>query len=357
MIGGGVLAVPSGPPGVIAGAGLGYAMGRKGADLYEQSFGLKEPKDALTEISETGKDFVTGTGMEMGGALIGKGIRAAAQYLSQAPAERLYGSAIKLPLSKKWTEVLPGREVSKRTQAVEAGLENRIPPSEYGVEKITSLEKQARSAVDDIIDVGAAQGDTVVTEDLIKKGLAKAYERASKSSDPVGAKSLVDDIAEKFRAHGDTVPTDKLNAIKRQLYDEVKWGGTEATALATQLTTMGKKGIAHEAMVSLEELYPQIAVLNKNDASYIALKEAIERATARMGNNDIVGLSTKMLGVRSLPMAVFEWTIGHPQVKSRLAFALRKVGQAQGNVVSKPTAYMIGRGINEDEIPPKPPYR
>jgi hypothetical protein len=336
MIGGGIAGTPASPAGTIAGAGIGYMAGREAADLYDEAVGLKEPDNLMTErgalnqVSKSGQEFVEGTGMEAGGILIGKGIGAATRYATGKLPEKLYGSAIKLPTSEKWTKVLPSKEISRRGEAIRVGLENKITPSEYGLNKITNLEREARQAVDDIINVGTVRGDTVQTKNIIDKGLQKAYSRAAESSDPEGAKALIDEIAEKFRAHGDTIPTSKLNQIKRQLYDEVKWGGTESTALASQLNTMGKKGIAHEAMLSLEELYPAIKSLNKQDAAYIALKEGIERATARMNNQDIVGLGAKVIGVRSIPTAILEWTIGHPQVKSRLAFALKSLGGNAG---------------------------
>lgn len=268
--------------------------------------------------------------------------------------ERLYGSATKMPLSKKWTDVLPGKELSMRQSAVKAGLENSIPPSEYGIAKVTQLEQQTRKIVDDLIDIGAAKGDSVNTEDIIKNGLSKAYERAAKSSDPVGAKQIVDELADKFRAHGDVIPTDKLQQVKRQLYDEVKWGGSEQTALVGQLKTMGKKGLAHEAMTSLEKYYPQIKGLNQTDAAYINLKEALERAVGREMNKDIVGLGAKVLSVKNIPMAIFEATIGHPQVKARLAFALNKLRQSPVVVpisYNMPKTYTLSPQIN-DIMPP-----
>jgi len=363
MIGGGIGGSGVGPAGTIAGAGIGYAAGKEAANLYDQAVGIRQPENLMTErgalnkVAETGQNFVEGVGLEAGGIAIGKGVGVAAKYATAKLPEKLYGSAIKAPVTKKWTEILPSKEVSKRMSAISAGLEKRIYPTEHGIATITQLEKQTRAIVDDVVNTGAAQGDVVATRELVDKGLKKAYERALKSSDPIGAKGLVDEIAEKFMAHGETIPTNQLNSIKRQLYDEVKWGGSEATALAGQIKTMGKKGLAHEAMVSLESFYPQIKELNKTDASYIALKEAVERATARIDNRDIVGLTTKVLGVRSIPTAIFEWTIGHPLVKSRLAFSLHSAGKAIGTVAEKRIAInaleteikTISEAINKNE--------
>jgi hypothetical protein len=321
---------PSGIPGQLAdyvyekpvSAAMNLSTGLGLAGKAAEVGGAARVAGALSKASEyTNPATLASRGVSATGAAIAD---------SNIP-ERIYASAVKMPLSKKWTEVLPGKEISQRKAAAQAGMESNVLPTEFGQAKVALLEKQTRTLVDDIIDVGSYKGDTVKTADIINKGLARAYEKASKSSDPVGAKKIVDDIAEKFLAHGDEIPTKQLQQIKRQLYDEVKWGGAEQTALVGQLQTMGKKGMAHEAMLALEDLYPQVKGLNKQDASFIYLKEGIERAVSRYGNRDLIGLGAKALSVRSIPMAILESTIGHPVVKARLAILLNKADRIPQN--------------------------
>ena len=267
--------------------------------------------------------------------------------------ERVYGSAMKMPLSQKWVKTLPGQEISQRQRAIQSGIESRVFRTEYGIAKTAQLEKQARQAVDDVIKIGSEKGEIVRTEDIIKNGLGKAYDRASKSSDPAGAKKIVDDVAVKFRAHGETVSLSDLNKIKRQLYDEVKWGGAEQTALVGQLTSMGKKGMANAAKEYMENLHPELKGLNQKDAAYINLKEAIERAVARDQNKDIVGLAAKAISVRSIPMAILEHTLGHPHVKAVYTFAVNKARKAKGlpplpsNIIYQ--ANQVTEGQNESQ--------
>lgn len=76
MVAGGMLATPASigtfnPAPTIAGAGLGYAAGATAADIYEN----RPPEDILTEIGTTGKRFVEGTGMEMGGQTLVAGAK------------------------------------------------------------------------------------------------------------------------------------------------------------------------------------------------------------------------------------------------------------------------------------------
>ncbi len=328
-IGGGILATPETfGLGTVAGAGLGYAAGRQVANIAEQYAGTRETRPLPEALKETGLDVATGMTYEMGGQAALKGLGVVGAFLRK-PVERLYSSALKAPYSKKWTQVLPGKEISKREAATKMGLKENIPVTKYGLEKTKSLEQEVKNTVDSVISVGEAKGDVVNTADIISKGLQKAYQRASTSSDPIGAKALVDEIAEKFMVHGEKIPVAKLNQIKRQLYDEVKWGGTETTALSGQLTTMSKKGIAHEAMVRLESLYPELKYLNKKDGSLIDLVDILERTVAKESGKDLVGLGAKVLFRSKIwPLSLADQILGLPAVKSKLAFALQRASQS-----------------------------
>jgi len=323
---------PANPAGAVVGAGLGYGLAKRGERWADIALGNKKPDGVVSQVNEGLKNVGTGAAIEAGGQLAGKAIETALPALKGA-AEKLYGSATKMPLSKKWVQTLPGKEVSDRQAAIGAGLENKVYSSAYGISKAKNLEKQTRGIVDDVINRGSLSGETAPTEEIIQKGLAKAFKRASKSSDPVGAKAIVENVAEKFRAHGDTIKLSDLNDIKRQLYDEVKWGGSEQTALVGQITTMGKKGLAKSAKEYMEQLHPELKSLNQKDAAYIKLTEALERAVGREQNKDVIGLAAKALAVRSIPMAIFESTLGHPYMKQSLAFALIKASKMKGSSV------------------------
>lgn len=427
---GGILAAPANivAPGVseVLGVAGGYTAGRAAANVLEEYAGIKKPPTPMGALRETGENVKTGLEMGMAGPIIGKGLQVAAEYLGPF-AKRLYGSAIKTPLSKKWVKNLPGEEVSRRTRAIDMGIQEGVPPSEYGLQVVKKLESDTRGMVNAITKEGSKpkvvgtkeiptsewifpeksmkveswtptvepniggiplktsrygqvvqtprkgfpttakepfrgrveeqlrleasqsgmvetpvirsssktinveKGDFVNTEDLINKGFKKAYEIADKSSDPIGARKILDVYVKKFEAHGPEIPVDKLNEIKRQLYDEVTWQAAQKTGLVPQLKEAYKKGLAHEAMLKLEAKYPSLHRLNARDGALIDLRDALEHSLARTGNRDMISLGTKVLvGRESWPLAILNSTIGHPQVKARLAFAISKAGAMSG---------------------------
>lgn len=55
----------------VTGGALGYAMGKKGADILDESLGLRQPRGMLDTALETGGDLATGAALEMGGQAVG----------------------------------------------------------------------------------------------------------------------------------------------------------------------------------------------------------------------------------------------------------------------------------------------
>jgi len=337
----------------LVGTALGYGAARQLNDYLIDSykrFGGEDPKvltvseEMLQSAADVGSVLVIGGLMNTGAKLA----PIMEDYLFHSLPKRLYGSAIKTPMSKKWIQTLPNEVASKQTAAVEEGLSSRISPSEYGLSKIKNLEKEALEYIDDITKILSKDPSKAISrEAVLEKGLEKAYSKASKSSDPIGAKAYVDAIANRFKAHPKNLTPANANQIKRQLYEEVKYGGSEPSGLSAQLNSVGKKGVAREIMLNLEEVYPPLAQLNATDAARINLVEAIERTFAKEAQKSLVPLGAKILmRPKTWPLAIWEGTVGHPQVKTRLAFALHKANPVK--YPAKPSSY------TPPPLPPKP---
>jgi len=329
-IGGAIAGTP------LVGGSLGYGAGKKTMDIVERAYGelgdedieypttLEELKGSAVDVGST---LAIGKGFELGG----KALSSTGKYLFDDLPDRLYASAVKMPLSKKWIKALPGKEVSMRKSATLEGLKERVPPSEFGAKKAASLEKEARTYVDKATSVLDQDPKNLIgVEESLNRGLKRAYAKAKTSSDPIGAKQTVDDISEKFRAHGDTLTPSKANQIKRDLYQEVKWGINDPIPLNPKIVESAKKGIANDIKISLEKLYPELKSLNTTDSSRIFLKEAIERGSSREMNSNIGKLGSKvLLASKAWPLSIMDATIGHPQIKARLAFALARANPSK----------------------------
>jgi hypothetical protein len=85
---GGIAGTAFGPVGTLAGAGLGYGAGRQFTRLMDVALG-NEPAPTATQAMLGGaKDVLEGATMEAGGQVIGRGVQAGLQKLSQVPQTR-----------------------------------------------------------------------------------------------------------------------------------------------------------------------------------------------------------------------------------------------------------------------------
>ena len=336
------------------GTALGYGIAKQLNDVLIEAYDRLggEPSDHTTvgeEIKQSAADvgtvLILGKAMETG-AKVAPYIE---DYLFSTLPKRLYGSAIKTPMSKKWVQTLPNEILSKQQAAIEEGLKSKITTNKYGLEKIKNLQNQTLEYIDDVTKILSEDPSKVLNREVIlEKGLEKAYVKASNSSDPKAAKIAVDAIAKRFRAHPKNLTPVKANQIKRQLYEEVKYGASEPSAIKAQIGSSGKKGIAREIMLNLEEIYPALKELNATDAARISLTEAIEKAYAKEATKNLVPLGSKiLLRPKSWPLAIWEGTIGHPRVKTQLAFALHKASPAKYPV--KPPKYVPPKSVKPTE--------
>lgn len=338
----GMIAGSVGSP--IVGTALGYGIAKQLNDILIDSYkrlGGEEIENSsisdemLQSAADVGTVLILGKAMDTGAKIA----PVVEDYLFNKLPKRLYANAIKTPMSKKWIQTLPNEIVSKQTAAIEEGLRSKILPSKYGLSKIKGLEKEVSGYIDDVTKILSKDPSKVISrETILKTGLKDAYTKASHSSDPKGAKLIVDAIAERFKAHPSTLTPVKANQIKRQLYKELKFGLSEPSALKAQMDSIGKKGVAREIMLNLEQIYPALAELNATDAARISLTEIIEKAYAREAQRNMLPLGAKVLmRPKVWPLSIWEATVGHPQVKARLAFALHKANPVK--YPAKPSTY------------------
>jgi len=90
-VGGATLGIPLGPPGVVGGAGLGYAIGNELMYQTDVAFGARKPRQGFENVTEPLKNVLTGSTFEAGGQvvapIIGK-VVGKAMDLRQIPQQR-----------------------------------------------------------------------------------------------------------------------------------------------------------------------------------------------------------------------------------------------------------------------------
>jgi hypothetical protein len=353
MLGGGVLGLPAGPAGAIAGAGLGYAGGRQAANIADQLLIGKRPQDPLTEIANAGKDFAGGATMEMGGGIAGNLLQRGGQAIADSGLPKwLYSKAMKTPLSAEWKATIPTKEYTKREMVIQKGMEGNIKPNELGKAKVINRIDEIQQDVSDIVANLKKQGGADTSVHDIANAVDPLMGNANMSREGVGNVNALNTLRnEVIRKGGSQFKLDpvQLQTLKQQFYKDVKWDFTKQVLKDNgRFTEDGTKAIAKKAMERLEELAPELAYLNKKESYYIDLQKAIEHTIARYENTNAVGIGAKMLVLRNIGMGALEAVSGTPTVKATLALALKKAGKVAPATIGRP-AFLAGMRDNPNQ--------
>ena len=158
------------PAGAVVGAGLGYAGGRNLANRLDEYAGTRQPESLKTNFLSTGKDVVSGAGMEATGQTLGPALTTGANMLSKAPfmkpvnafidkgankaANWLYESAMKIPPASVPAEI--------RDKAIRTGIEGGYPVTKKGLIKLSDHIKSLNHTIRDTVE-DMTQTKTVAT--------------------------------------------------------------------------------------------------------------------------------------------------------------------------------------------------
>ena len=200
-------------------------------------------------------------------------------------AEKLYQSALKPP-GKLGVE---GQKAVVRT-----GLQEGIVLSESGIRKtagvIDDLESQLGKAID-----SAPPGTVIKVKELkpfvdsAKKVLANTTDVAQSRK----AKKAIDDIWRAFkRKHGRSIDVAAAQELKVNTY---KWLRESYDKLATPVKEANKQ-LARGLKEGILEAVPTVGELNPRLKSLYTFDDALEKSAARLGNLNLLGLGSKVLG-------------------------------------------------------------
>ena len=282
--------------------------------------------------------------------------------------ERVYGSAVKLPVSQKWRKTMGPEEFSKREDAITAGLQNEIMPNEQGVAQAKNLRGESATVTDAAINELDSLGN-IIPKSRLNAGVAEAQRIANVEGTPGAQRAANNMVEPRFNNMGELRPGEvstgelgepvqsmdrfykpsEMQQIKKLTQSMSDYEKSRLSrGLGSQIKELGNKGIAHEAMVALEELNPELKTMNRNTQAYISLVEGIEGAAAKVQNSNPVSLGSKVLMHGNMGLALADHFLGLPYIKARLGVALNKAR-------TNPAKIRTGE-LREQVIPPEPTW-
>ncbi|MFA5342185.1 MAG: hypothetical protein WC332_10455, partial [Clostridia bacterium] len=231
LVGGGMVgAGTAGPVGAIAGAGLGYAGAERMKKIGSQALGIDQTETLPQAMTQTGKDIVSGAGMEAGGQIAGRVIQYGAEKLLQPFAKQVTPAMKEVAdIAKKEGITLSPAEL---TQSKSLGLMEKalgfIPGSSGAIqrEELNQLMQlsNVRERLLQKLSEGKGVPDSLEKVGLNIKNTVDSLITKSEAAKKKGVRQVADDL---LRRAGST---DTYESLGMKTQDLIKQASEKAVA-------------------------------------------------------------------------------------------------------------------------------
>jgi len=234
-------------------------------------------------------------------------------------AERLYKSAL-----KPSTTMAP----EKLASAVSAGLENAIPVSAGGLEKVGDLLSDLNDRIKDQI---AASPNQPINKFAVASRLGDTARKFTMQVNPEADLNAIAKSGNEFLENQpNQIPASRAQALKQGTYQQLK----KSYGQLSNATMESQKALARGLKEELAHAFPELSNLNAEDSKLINLDGTLQRAVNRISNHQIMGIGTPLAGAGAKAItgstgvaavaAATKAILDDPYVKSQMAIALHR---------------------------------
>ena len=222
-----------------------------------------------------------------------------------------------------------------RANIVQTGLDNGIPVSKAGVEKIGDLVNDLNQKISDTI---ASDPNRPINPSKAVQNLnttrAKFSNQVNPQADMNAINASGDEFLNQFRSQpGGAVrnmTADEAQQMKQGTYRVLagKYGEQGSASVEAQ------KALARGLKEEIATQFPEINNLNAAESRLLNLQPVLERAVNRISNHQMVGIGTPITGAAVKAVsgsgtlgavsAVLKAVVDNPSVKSHLAISVSK---------------------------------
>lgn len=306
---------------------------------------IAHPIDTAVAMGKSAIADPVGTAGELvGGALLGEAGAGAASaiakplgnaatkglLLGKTPAEA-YESALKPSITMN---------AAKKSNAVQGGLENAIPLSKAGAEKIADRIDELNKNISDTI---AADPTRPINPNAVATRADQAKARFAQQVNAQPDLDAIEASKQQFLKEQGAIPQSGMGAPPMNASDAQAMKQGTYKVLSGKFGEQGsasveaQKALARGLKEEIATQFPEISGLNTAESKLLDLQPLVERAVNRMNNQGVFRLGTgavvgtiKALGGSNKVAAVgaiLKQVLDDPMIKSRLAIALSKGGK------------------------------
>lgn len=330
---GGLAMSELGPVGAAVGAGGGGMVGER-VKQYVNALRGKEALPSQGEaVSRMGGEGLTQAGAEVGGRMIGAGLRTVGRGLYRAGA---------MPILQM---------TSKYDDLINTGLKERVPVSKSGLAKAKALATEAKDTKAVAVQAAGTKAGIrtrgVVDDALQKAGPMADKQRRAGLGDPMGA----------FNERADRIVTENGPGLRPDQLEDIK--GTVDDTLGPAYRKVRSKEalspderfnmeLSHAASRAQEAVIPNYRDLNKNVMDRVGLERMIARRIGPKGtgvNQGLENIATAMIGPSAIPARIAML----PPVASRAGIAAHIPGEHPQAISNALRAALLGLMVSHGQ--------
>ena len=241
-------------------------------------------------------------------------------------------------------KISPAVSAVDRASMVQTGLDNALPVSKAGAEKLADRIDTLNQAIKDQI---ASDPNRPIDPNAVATRADQIKGRFANQVNASGDLSAIDASKQQFlKEQG--APTDSsgnvigpapdmtaanAQAMKQGTYSVLKGKFGEQGSAAVE----AQKSLARGLKEEIATQFPELSKLNAQESSLLELQPALERAVNRISNHQVIGIGTPVAGAAAKAVSgssvvggvamTLKAVLDNPAVKSRLAIALSKANK------------------------------
>lgn len=233
----------------------------------------------------------------------------------------------------------------QRASIAQTALDQKITPSQSGLEKVGDLVDVLNQKIAAKIKGGAARGATV-DPNAVAARTADTRAQFAQQVTPASDLAAIDATTKEFLdTQKQPIPADAAQAMKQGTYRVLKGKYGEQGSAAVE----AQKALARGLKEELANQFPELQTLNAAESKLLDLQPVLDRAVSRLSNHQFMGIGTPItIGATkavtgSIKLAaaagVIKAVLDDPMVKARLAISLNKTGMPYSQAVSRVQSY------------------
>ena len=240
----------------------------------------------------------------------------------------------------------------QKDKLINLGLQEGITPNVKGLTNLRDKIDILNNEIDSLIDTAQQTGRTIPITRLFD-GFDDLIDNATLSSKPqtninniLNIKKQITSVNKKL-ARSELTPKE-AQKLKRTIYRDLQsyYGKVKNSPASVE----AQQKVAMNAKMALEEIVPDIKAVNRRDGDLIELYDAIERASSRIQNRDLIGIGAPIKGTMGgvfagpggAAVGVGLGILDRPVVKSMIAIKLNKLRRKGYNIRNVPAAFRLG---------------